>query len=135
MSSPFTPILEGKDSELVVAENAHFVAILERKPMVLGHVVVISKDYEDNLFDLSTDALSSLMTFAKPISKSIQKVIPCRKVGVAVIGLETRHAHLHLVPLTTADDLNFTRAKISVTESELLVTAQKIRSALSKVKT
>ena len=127
MNSPFASVLDGSQTQWVLTENEFFIAVLETKPLVLGHVVMISRTAEDDLFDLAEDALASLLTFSKPIAKAIQKAVPCRKVGIAVIGLETRHAHLHLVPIQSADDLNFTRAKLSVSEDELRDVLLKIR--------
>ena len=115
---------------MFIAETESFIAILEKKPLVLGHVVVISKRIEDHFFDLSSEELSSILPFAKRLSTAIQKTIPCKKVGVAVIGLETRHAHLHLVPLTSADDLNFTKPKLTPSDSELNQVLSQMRSIL-----
>jgi histidine triad (HIT) family protein len=127
MTSPFSDLISGKDRKWAIAENEHFIAVLETKPLRLGHVVVVSKVEKDALFDLDSDALQSLLVFAKPIAKAIQGAVPCRKVGIAVIGLETRHAHLHLVPIDSADDLNFTRAKLLPSEDELQKTLASIR--------
>lgn len=130
MNAPFESVLDGSHSLWVISENQHFIAILETKPLVLGHVVVISKKAEDHLFDLEEDALASLLNFSKPIAKAIEKSVKCRKVGVAVIGLEMRHAHLHLVPINSADDLNFTRTKLSVSDEALRAVLRKIRQSL-----
>jgi histidine triad (HIT) family protein len=130
----FETLLQGSDATMVIDENQYFLAALERKPLAVGHVVVISKRAGDDLFDLNADELSSLMNFAQPIARAIRKAIACQKVGVAVIGLETRHAHLHLVPISSADDLNFTRPKLAVTENQLIDVAEKIRVQLAKIK-
>lgn len=130
MNSPFTKILDGSDRTLVIAENAHFIAVLDAHPLVLGHTILISKLNEDDLMDLPDAALETLMPFAKQIAKAMKQAISCRKVGTAVIGLETRHAHLHLVPLQSANDLNFTREKLSPTPTELGTVLAKIKSAL-----
>lgn len=130
MSSPFAAILQRTDRTLVIAENEHWIAVLERKPLALGHVLVISKREEDHLFDLSGNELSSMMTLSKVIAHVIQKEITCRKVGMAAIGLETRHAHLHLVPISSADDLNFTRMKLQPDEKTLLEIAARFKNAL-----
>lgn len=134
MDSPFASLIDGSKTAFVIAENPYFIAVLESKPMVLGHVVVVSKKEEDHLFDLEEAALGSLLTFAKPIAEAIAQSVPCRKVGIAVIGLETRHAHLHLVPMNSADDLNFTRAKLSVTENELREVLARICLAYASTK-
>ena len=130
MNSPFASILQGTDRSMVVAENEHFIAVLEKKPLVLGHVILISKRLEDNVFDLPSEELATLMVFSKRVSYAIQKTIPCRKVGVAVIGLETRHAHMHLVPIHSADDLNFTRPKLDVAEAQLIETLNALKTNL-----
>lgn len=105
--------------ELIIAENEFFVAALEEKPLVLGHCVVFPKRVEDSFMDLGDAEISALMIFAKPIAHAIQQVVPCQKIGIAALGLQVRHAHLHLVPINSADDLNFTRAKLEVPQGEL----------------
>jgi histidine triad (HIT) family protein len=129
MNYPFAAILDGKDRSLVIAESDHFVAVLDKKPLVLGHTLIISKRIEDHLFDLSNEELGSIMQFAKSIAAAIRTVAECKKVGVAVIGLETRHAHMHLVPINSADDLNFTRVKLSPSEEELAIMLEKIKNS------
>jgi len=131
MISPFQALLEGKDREFVILETAEFIAVLEKKPLVLGHTILISKNFQDDLFGLSEQDLSALMPFAQKISHSIRNSVVCKKVGVAVIGLETTHAHLHLVPINSADDLNFTRAKLSPSPLELENMLIKIKTNLS----
>lgn len=131
-ASPFADLLEGRDLEWVIAESSHYVAVLEKRPLAPGHVVVVAKRFEDDLLALSDTELAELLPFAKRVSGAIRRVVPCRKVGVAVIGLETRHAHLHLVPLQSADDLNFTRAKLSPAPAELHRLLKAIRAALPK---
>lgn len=131
MPSPFESILQGHDRTWMIGENDHFIAVLEKRPLVLGHVILISKRIEDHLYDLPDLELSTLMVFSKQIAHAIQKVISCKKIGTAVIGLETRHAHLHLVPISSADDLNFTRPKLSPSEEELRETLNQIKNAFS----
>jgi histidine triad (HIT) family protein len=131
MNSPFAQVLQGHDRKWVIAENEHFVAVLEKRPLVLGHVILISKRMEDHLFNLADEELSSMMVLSKRIAHVLQKVIPCKKIGTSVIGLETRHAHLHLVPICSADDLNFTRTKLSPSDETLQETLNKITKALS----
>jgi len=127
--SYFDPYLKGERPELIIAENESFIAILEEKPLVLGHCVVIPKREEDSFFDLTNDELSAIMIFAKPIAQAIQKTVNCKKIGIAALGLQVRHAHLHLVPINSADDLNFTRAKLEVSNDELKKMAELIRRA------
>jgi histidine triad (HIT) family protein len=129
MISPFSSLLQGLEKDFVIAQSDFFIAVLEKKPLVLGHVVVVSKTAEDAIFDLSNQALSNLMPFCRPIARSIQQMVPCVKVGVAVLGLQTRHAHLHLVPVSSAEDLNFAREKLTVSDDELRRMAFNIRTA------
>ncbi|MBC7387447.1 MAG: HIT family protein [Cryobacterium sp.] len=131
MTSPFSRLIDGSDREWILTENEYFLAVLETKPLVLGHVVVVAKEAKDGLFDLADGALSSLLVFSKPIAKAIEMSVTCKKVGVAVIGLETRHAHLHLVPISSAQDLNFTREKLRLEECELIEIRERIRASLA----
>ena len=130
MDFPFKTLLDGSDRKWMLAENDFFIAILESVPMQLGHVVIVSKIAEDHLLRLPDAALASLLVFSKPIARAIERVIACEKVGVAVIGLQTRHAHLHLVPIHSADDLNFSREKRFVPESELRATFRELLEIL-----
>ena len=98
--------------------------------MVEGHVLVIPKKEVDYLFDMDSESYVGLMMFAQIVAKGIKKAIPCRRVGVAVIGLEVPHAHIHLVPINRMDDINFSRKKLSLTEEELSQVAEKIREHL-----
>jgi len=127
--SHFDPYLKGEKPEFVIAENESFIAILEEKPLVLGHCVVIPKREEDSLMSLSDEEISEMMIFAKPVALAIQKTVPCQKIGIAALGLQVRHAHLHLVPINSADDLNFTRTKLEVSSETLKTMAELIRRA------
>jgi histidine triad (HIT) family protein len=130
MPSSFEKILSHQDTQWIVAENEFFIAVLETKPLVLGHVVIISKNEVDDFYDLPVESLASCLIFSQKLAKAIQKCFLCLKVGTAVIGLETRHAHLHLVPMQTADDLNFTRAKISPSNDELSKAKDQLKAVL-----
>lgn len=130
MTSHFDPYLQGKRPELVIAENEKFMAILEEKPLAHGHCVVFPKRVEDAIFDLNDSELAGLLPFAKSIAQAIQKIVPCQKIGIAALGLQVRHAHLHLVPINSADDLNFTRKKLELKQDELKVMANRIKSLL-----
>jgi histidine triad (HIT) family protein len=130
-ASPFESILKGHEKDWTISQSQNFLAVLEKRPLVLGHVVVISKRVEDAVFDLTQAELSDLLPFSKPIAQAIKKVVPCRKIGIAVLGLETRHAHLHLVPISSADDLNFSRPKLEIKNQLLIETARQIREALA----
>jgi histidine triad (HIT) family protein len=116
VASIFTKIINREIPSHIIAEDDEFIAILDAFPLVEGHVLVIPKKEINNAFDLDDDLLSKWMLFAKPIAKAIQKVLPCKRCGVAIIGLEVPHAHMHLVPLQTAQDINFTNKTIEVSD-------------------
>lgn len=107
-----------------------FFAFLDIFPLVEGHVLVVPKREEDKFFDLQPEELSGILLFARPIARAIEKAFPCDRCGMAVIGLEVPHAHLHLVPLNHSDDINFTRPKRKMTTEELSVIQQKILAHL-----
>ena len=117
--SIFSKIITGEIPSYKIAENEMFFAFLDIFPLVAGHVLVVPKSDTDKIFDLPDDYLSHLLTFAKPIAKAIEKSFPCNRCGLAVIGLEVPHAHLHLVPINSADDLNFTRGKLKLSPEAL----------------
>ncbi|BDQ12282.1 HIT family protein [Sediminibacterium sp. TEGAF015] len=126
----FSKIISGEIPSYKIAENDRFFAFLDIFPLVEGHVLVIPKTETDRFFDLSDDYLSEMLLFAKPIAKAIEKVFPCNRCGISVVGLEVPHAHMHLVPINSADDLNFTRGKLKMTPEVLSQTQQKILAAL-----
>jgi histidine triad (HIT) family protein len=131
MSTIFSKIISGEIPAYVVAESIDFLAFLDINPLAEGHVLVIPKQEVDYLFDLDDETYTGLQIFAKIIATGIKKAIPCKKVGVAVIGLEVPHAHIHLIPMNNVNDMNFSRAKLSFTPEELEATRDKIRHALS----
>jgi histidine triad (HIT) family protein len=126
MASIFSRIIAGEIPCYKIAENDRFIAFLDVSPLVKGHVLVVPKKETDYIFDLSQEELSEILVFAQGVAKKIEKAVPCKRVGVAVIGLEVPHAHVHLVPINTADDLNFTRPKLQVEKEEI---AEKIKKA------
>ena len=115
----FSKIIAGDIPSYKIAENEHFYAFLDIFPLVRGHVLVVPKIETDHLFDLPDNDLAQILIFAKPIAHAIEKVFPCNRCGISVMGFEVPHAHIHLVPIDSADDLNFTRAKLSPTPEEL----------------
>ena len=119
MSTVFSSIIAGKIPSYKIAEDDHFFAFLDIFPMVEGHVLVIPKVEVDKFFDVSDDLLSKWLVFAKPIAKAIEKAFPCDRCGISVVGLEVPHAHMHLIPINSSDDLNFTRPKLKLEESRL----------------
>lgn len=131
MSSIFSKIIAGEIPAYKIAENAHFFAFLDIFPLVEGHVLVVPKEETDNLFDLPEGLLSEMLVFARPIAKAIEKAFPCNRCGISVVGLEVPHAHMHLVPINSANDLNFTREKLKLTPDALQLVQEKILSALN----
>lgn len=119
MSSIFSKIIAGEIPAYRIAENDLFLAFLDVFPLVEGHVLVIPKQEVDKLFDASDELLREWLIFAKPIARAIEKSFDCRRCGISVIGLEVPHAHMHLVPINSADDLNFTRPKMKVEGSRM----------------
>lgn len=122
--SVFTKIISGEIPALIIKEDANFIAFLDISPLVMGHVLVVPKQEVDKLFDMSAELLSSVLLFAKPIAAAIEKSFDCNRCGISVIGLEVPHAHVHLIPINSADDINFTRKKLNPTR-EALQEAQK----------
>jgi histidine triad (HIT) family protein len=115
----FSKIINGEIPSYKIAENEKFIAFLDIQPLVTGHVLVVPKTEVDKLFDLPDDYLAAMLVFAKPIARAIEKAFDCNRCGISVIGLEVPHAHMHLVPINSANDLNFTREKQNPTDDEL----------------
>ncbi|MBA5629634.1 HIT family protein [Moheibacter lacus] len=130
MSSIFTKIINGEIPSYKIAEDENFIAILDAFPLVKGHVLVIPKKEVDKIFDLDKETYLGLMNFAYEIAPAIEKAIPCLRVGIAVIGLEVPHVHVHLVPMNTMNDINFSQPKIKVSPEEMTEIATKIKSSL-----
>ena len=128
--SIFSKIISGEIPAHVVAESVDFLAFLDISPLAEGHVLVIPKQEVDYIFDLDDETYTGLQLFAKIVATGLKQAIPCKKVGVAVIGLEVPHAHIHLIPMNRVDDMNFARPKLSFTQEQLAATAEKIRLAL-----
>jgi histidine triad (HIT) family protein len=128
----FSKIISGEIPAYKVAETIDFLAFLDINPLAEGHVLVIPKQEVDYLFDMEDDLYTGLQIFAKIVAGGIKKAIPCIKVGVAVIGLEVPHAHIHLIPMNRVDDMNFSRPKLSFTPEQLEATMDKIREALKQ---
>lgn len=126
----FSKIIAGEIPSYKIAEDEQFFAFLDIFPLVEGHVLVVPKHETDNLFDLRDELLSRILLFSKPIAKAIEKAFPCNRCGISVVGLEVPHAHVHLIPINSADDLNFTRGKLSLSPQELKAAQQKILAEL-----
>ena len=129
--SIFSKIISGEIPSYKIKEDENFLAFLDVFPLVKGHVLVVPKMEVDKLFDLDDALLAAMLVFAKPIAKAIEKTFDCKRCGISVIGLEVPHAHLHLVPINTADDLNFTRPKISFTKEEMIDIQQQLLNNLN----
>src|SRR5690554_1349877 len=128
MASLFTKIINREIPGHIVAEDEDFIAFLDIMPLVRGHLLVVPKVEVDYIFDLEDSIYMGLHLFAKKIAIAQEKVISCTRIGVAVIGLEVPHVHIHLVPLNTMDDINFTRPKLKLSHEELAEIAAKIRA-------
>ena len=126
MSSVFSKIVAGDIPSHKVAETDEFLAFLDVHPLAKGHVLVIPKAEVDYLFDLEDELYIGLQAFAKKVAAGLKKAIPCNRIGVAVIGLEVPHAHIHLVPINGMDDLNFSRPKLKLSPEELKEIAEEI---------
>lgn len=126
----FSKIIKGEIPSYKIAENDKFFAFLDIFPLAEGHVLVVPKIEVDKIFDVPDNYLSELLVFAKPIAKAIEKNFPCDRCGMAVIGLEVPHAHVHLVPISEVDDINFKKPKLKLSPEEFVAIQQKIIAAL-----
>jgi len=129
MSSLFTKIINGEISSHKIAENSNFLAFLDINPLQKGHTLVVPKIETDYIFDLDDELLKEMFVFAKEVANQIKKAIPCTKIGVAVIGLEVPHAHIHLVPINKMVDMDFGKQKLELTSKELEEIAIAIKSS------
>jgi histidine triad (HIT) family protein len=130
MSSVFSKIVSGDMPAFKVAEDENHLAFLDVFPLAYGHVLVIPKKQTDYIFDISSYEYLALFRFAQQVAKAMDKVVVCKRIGIAVIGLEVPHAHIHLVPLDNVSDINFQRPKLKFTEDKMLKIAQEIRAAI-----
>lgn len=126
----FTKIINGQLPSYKVKESEKFIAFLDIEPLVTGHVLVVPKIEVDKIFDVPDDYLAEMLVFAKPVAHAIEKAFRCKRCGVSVIGLEVPHTHMHLVPINSANDLNFTRPKLNPTADELKTAQEKILAYL-----
>ena len=130
MPSIFSKIISGEIPSYKIAENDKFLAFLDVFPIVEGHVLVVPKQEIDKMFDLPEDILAQWLVFSKPIAKAIEKEFTCKRCGISVIGLEVPHAHLHLVPINSSDDLNFSRPKLTRPAEKMQEIQQRITKHL-----
>ncbi|NOS56381.1 MAG: HIT family protein [Cyclobacteriaceae bacterium] len=126
MATIFTKIINREIPAYIVAEDKNFIAFLDINPLAEGHTLVVPKREEDYIFDLSDLEVSELIVFAKRVAKSIREVVPCKRIGLSVIGLEVPHAHVHLVPLNNTSDINFVKPKLTFTKQNYVELALKI---------
>ena len=130
MASIFTKIINGEIPSYKIAENDRYIAILDAFPLVEGHALVIPKKEVDKIFDLDKETYLGLMDFSYEIAQAIEKAIPCLRVGVAVVGLEVPHVHVHLVPLNSMQDINFSNPKLQLSAEKMNEIADSIKSYL-----
>ncbi|MBK8701104.1 MAG: HIT family protein [Saprospiraceae bacterium] len=128
MASIFSRIVAGEIPCYKVAENDQFLAFLDISPLKPGHTLVIPKQEIDYIFDMEDHMLGAMMVFAKRVAKAIEEVVPCTRIGVTVIGLEVPHAHIHLIPIESVSDINFSKSKISLSKTEMENLASDIAS-------
>ncbi|MCH1479438.1 MAG: HIT domain-containing protein [Crocinitomicaceae bacterium] len=126
MSSLFTKIIKGEIPCYKIAEDDSFLAFLDINPLMRGHALVIPKVEIDYLFDIDDDVLQNMIIFAKNVASKIKNAIPCDRVGVSVIGLEVPHAHIHLIPISKIDDMNFNNSKLALSSKEMINIQQDI---------
>lgn len=127
----FSKIISGEIGAYKIAESEKFIAFLDIEPLVTGHVLVVPKIEVNKIFDVPDDYLAEMLVFAKPVAKAIEQAFSCKRCGISVIGLEVPHAHMHLVPINTANDLNFTRPKLNPSEDEMKKVHEKIMACLT----
>jgi histidine triad (HIT) family protein len=128
MASLFTKIIRGEIPCYKLAEDNRYFAFLDIRPVTKGHALVVTKEETDYLFDLPPDTLSGLMPFAQQVAAAIRAVVPCKRIGVAVLGMEVPHAHVHLIPLNAESDLDFRKAKALLSPEEMEELAGQIRA-------
>ncbi len=130
MATLFTKIINGEIPCYKIAENENFIAFLDISPLAIGHTLVVPKIETDYIFNLDDENYTGLWAFAKQIAQALDKAIPCKRVVVSVIGIEVPHTHIHLIPLNTIEDCNFSRPKLSFTAQKMNETAEKIKAEL-----
>lgn len=127
MATIFTKIINGEIPSYKIAEDEHFYAFLDINPLAEGHTLVVPKREVDYLFDLNDEELAGMMAFAKKVAAHIRVAVPCKRIGMAVIGLDVPHAHIHLVPISEGGDLDFSRPKLKLTPDEFKAIQAKIQ--------
>jgi histidine triad (HIT) family protein len=130
MPTIFSKIISGEIPCYKIAENSDFLAFLDINPLAPGHTLVIPKKEVDYIFNIDDELYAGLWKFAKQVAPAVEKAVPCKRIGIAVIGLEVAHAHIHLIPITNVDQINFSQPKLKLSPEELSETAEKIKAFL-----
>jgi len=133
MTSIFTRIVKGEIPCYKVAEDDQFLAFLDINPLAKGHTLVIPKTETDYIFDLNDGEYSRLFLFARKVAHAVEKVVPCKRIGIAVLGLEVPHAHIHLVPINTVYDIDFSKPKLALSQDEFLELVGKISTEFARI--
>ena len=133
MPSIFSRIINGEIPAWKVAESEHFLAFLDVNPLAKGHTLIVPKVETDYFFDLSDEEITSIMLFSKKVASALRSTLPCLRIGMSVIGLEVPHAHVHLVPLNSMGDINFSNSRLNLSAEEMEAIAASIRSAYDKL--
>jgi len=131
MSSIFSKIIAGDIPCFKIAEDDDFLAFLDINPLNHGHTLVVPKQETDYIFDLEDDLLAGMIIFSRKVALAIERVVPCERIGIAVLGLEVPHAHIHLIPINGIYDIDFSKPKLKLSQEEFQELAQKIRSGLT----
>jgi len=129
MATIFTKIINGEIPSFKIAEDDYFYAFLDINPIAKGHTLVVPKVEIDYIFDINDTILSGMLVFSKKIAKAIEKVVPCKRIGIAVLGLEVPHAHIHLIPINGGNDIDFSKPKLKFTQEEFINLCEKIKQS------
>ena len=130
MATIFSRIIQGEIPCYKIAEDERFFAFLDINPVMKGHTLVVPKHEDDYIFNLDDDEIGAMMVFAKKVAKAIEKAVPCKRIAVAVIGLEVPHAHIHLIPITTEGDMDFKKEHVQLTQEEFIEVQKSIVAQL-----
>lgn len=133
MATLFSKIINREIPGYIVAEDEKHIAFLDIYPLVLGHTLVVPKKEVDYIFDMDSNELAELMVFAQKVAKALKKVVPCNRIGVSVIGLEVPHTHIHLVPINTIRDINFSKEKLAPAKDQMIEWTEKIKEAYASL--
>lgn len=134
MSTIFTKIINGEIPCYKVAEDERFFAFLDINPLNAGHTLVVTRQETDYVFDLDNDTLAGLILFSKKVASAIENVVPCKRIGVAIVGLEVPHVHIHLIPMNTMEDISFSKPKLKFTPEQFREIAEKINNKFTSFK-